>query len=127
MCRSQFACSTWSQLQGQTELQRVVPVTRTPVSYLTDVGAPFGENAAASQYMLHRTCNRAASMPHSANRPQYRGGRRAVKPSRPLSLDYEGSTYSWVLIAAQCDHLFGATSDSHVYLLSEFILISTFA
>ena len=41
MCRSQFACSTWSQLQGQTELQSVVPVTRTPVSYLTDIRALF--------------------------------------------------------------------------------------
>jgi hypothetical protein len=39
-------------------------------------------------------------MPYTANRPQYRGGERAVQPN-PVFLNEGSRTYSWVL--KQCD------------------------
>jgi hypothetical protein len=113
MCRSQFGCSTPTELQGQTELQGVVPVIRTPVSYLqTLVYHPLVKALAQqSAYSLDLQPCRTNAIQWQQAAIQ---GRRTGSPPESASLPQRGSTYFWVL-KQQCDHLFGATSDSYVY------------
>ena len=101
MCRSQFACSTWSQLQGQTELQSVVQVTRTPVSYLTDIRAPFWSECC--RFTVHaplnlQPCRTNAILCQQATIQERPTGSKAESTTLPQR---RGSTYSWVLIEAR--------------------------
>jgi hypothetical protein len=148
MCRSQSGCSTPTELQGQTELQGVLPVIRTPVSYLAvhvqshnclallqakmalKVPSKYDFERAPRGYLrilvYHPLMKALASQsacslnlqPCRTNAIQWQQaaiqGRRTGSPPESASLPQRGSTYSWVL-KQQCDHLFGATSDSYVY------------
>ena len=117
MCRSQFACSTWSQLQGQTELQSVVPVTRTPVSYLTDIRAPFWSECC--RFTVHAPLNLQPCRTNAISCQQATIQERQTgsKAESTTLLDDEAlqlcGTYR---SPCQCDQFFGASSDSHVYL-----------
>lgn len=116
MCRSQFACSTWSRLQGQTELQSVVPVTRILVSYLTDVRAPFWSECC--RFTVHaplnlQPCRTNAILCQQATIQEWQTGSKAESATIPQRREL------FVLLdtyRSPVQPFFDASSDPHVYL-----------
>lgn len=116
MCRSQFACSTWSRLQGQTELQSVVPVARTPVSYLTDIGAPFWSECC--RFTVHaplilQPCRTDTILFQQATIQERQTGSKAESSTLPQQ---RGLYVFLGTYRSPVQPFFGASSDPHVYL-----------